>query len=250
MATAQSLLEHLVELRSRLLKALLSVFAVFLCLVYFANDLYHWLAKPLLDVLPADTQMIATDLTAPFFAPFKLTLVLSFFAAIPFVLYQIWGFIAPGLYRNEKRLIVPLLLSSTILFYLGIAFAYFVVFPIAFAFFTGMAPQGVTVATDITSYLDLVLKLFFAFGVSFEIPIAIILMCWTGITTPAALREKRPYVIVGVFIIGMLLTPPDVISQTLLAIPMWILFEIGVLVGAVYQRSELEEPEEAEEQEL
>lgn len=250
MATAQSLLEHLVELRSRLLKALLSVFAVFLCLVYFANDLYHWLAKPLLDVLPADTQMIATDLTAPFFAPFKLTLVLSFFAAIPFVLYQIWGFIAPGLYRNEKRLIVPLLLSSTILFYLGIAFAYFVVFPIAFAFFTGMAPQGVTVATDITSYLDLVLKLFFAFGVSFEIPIAIILMCWTGITTPAALREKRPYVIVGVFIIGMLLTPPDVISQTLLAIPMWILFEIGVLVGAMYQRSELEEPEEAEEQEL
>ncbi|WP_416306521.1 twin-arginine translocase subunit TatC [Neptunicella sp. SCSIO 80796] len=246
MAAAQSLLEHLVELRSRLLKALVSVLGVFLCLVYFANDLYHWLAKPLLDVLPADTQMIATDLTAPFFAPFKLTLVLSFFIAIPFVLYQIWGFIAPGLYRNEKRLVAPLLLSSTLLFYLGIAFAYFVVFPIAFAFFTGMAPQGVTVATDITSYLDLVLKLFFAFGVSFEIPIAIILMCWTGITTPAALREKRPYVIVGVFVIGMLLTPPDVISQTLLAIPMWILFEVGVLIGGIYTRAGEEQQPESE----
>ncbi|MDN4502116.1 twin-arginine translocase subunit TatC [Alteromonadaceae bacterium BrNp21-10] len=237
MAAAQSLIEHLVELRNRLLKALLSVLAVFLCLVYFANDLYYLLAKPLLDVLPADTQMIATDLTAPFFAPFKLTLVLSFFVAIPSVLYQVWGFVAPGLYKNEKRLIVPLLLSSTLLFYLGISFAYFVVFPIAFAFFTGMAPEGVTVATDITSYLDLVLKLFFAFGVSFEIPIAIVLMCWSGMTTPQSLREKRAYVIVGVFVLGMLLTPPDIISQTLLAIPMWILFEIGVLVGGIYSRS-------------
>ncbi|MBC3766573.1 twin-arginine translocase subunit TatC [Neptunicella marina] len=248
MAAAQSLIEHLIELRSRLVKALISVLLVFLCLVYFANDLYHWLATPLLEAMPSNTQMIATDVTAPFFAPIKLTIVLSFFIAIPVVLYQIWGFIAPGLYRKEKRLIAPLLFSSTLLFYLGIAFAYFVVFPLAFAFFTGVAPEGVTVATDITNYLDLVLKLFFAFGVSFEIPIAIILMCWTGITTPDSLREKRPYVIVAVFVVGMLLTPPDVISQTLLAIPMWLLFEVGVFIGGIYgRRHEDTDQEHAEE---
>ena len=178
--------------------------------------------------------MIATDVASPFFAPFKLTLVLSFFIAIPFVLYQIWGFIAPGLYRNEKKLVAPLLLSSTLLFYAGMAFAYFVVFPIAFAFFNSVAPEGVTVSTDISSYLNFVLKLFFAFGVSFEIPIAIILMCWTGVTDAKSLRAKRPYVVVGAFVVGMLLTPPDVISQTLLAIPMWLLFEIGIIIGGLY----------------
>ncbi|MBN7820768.1 twin-arginine translocase subunit TatC [Bowmanella yangjiangensis] len=240
MSDSQTLFSHLVELRSRLLKALLAVLLVFISLAYFAQDLYHLLATPLLEVMPTGAQMIATDVASPFFAPFKLTMVLSFFVAIPVVLYQAWGFIAPGLYRNEKRLIAPLLVCSTLLFYGGIAFAYYVVFPLAFAFFTSVAPEGVTISTDINSYLDFVLKLFFAFGMSFQIPVAIILMCWTGVTTPKALREKRPYVIVGVFVIGMLLTPPDVISQTLLAVPMWLLFELGVLAGSLYYRPEQE----------
>jgi sec-independent protein translocase protein TatC len=188
--------------------------------------------------------MIATDVASPFFAPFKLTLVLSFFIAIPMVLYQIWGFIAPGLYKNEKRLIVPLLLSSTLLFYTGMAFAYYVVFPLAFAFFTSVAPQGVVINTDISSYLDFVLKIFFAFGLSFEIPVAIVLMCWTGVSTPDSLRAKRPYVIVGIFTLGMLLTPPDIISQTLLAIPMWILFEVGIIVGSIYTKDKQQKEQE------
>jgi sec-independent protein translocase protein TatC len=236
MSEPNSLIAHLIELRGRVLKAVLSVFVVFLCLVYFAQELYHWLATPLLDTLPEHAQMIATDVASPFFAPFKLTLVLSFFIAIPVVLFQIWGFIAPGLYKNEKRLVVPLLLSSTLLFYCGMAFAYYVVFPLAFAFFTSVAPEGVVINTDISSYLDFVLKIFFAFGLSFEIPVAIVLMCWTGVTTPDALRAKRPYVIVGIFTLAMLLTPPDIISQTLLAVPMWILFEVGIMVGSIYTR--------------
>jgi sec-independent protein translocase protein TatC len=239
-----SLIAHLIELRTRVLKAFLSVFVVFLCLVYFAQDLYHWLATPLLDTLPEHADMIATDVASPFFAPFKLTMVLSFFIAIPVVLYQIWGFVAPGLYRNEKRLVAPLLVSSTLLFYLGMAFAYYVVFPLAFAFFTSVAPEGVIINTDINSYLNFVLKIFFAFGISFEIPVAIVLMCWTGMTTPAALREKRPYVIVGVFVVGMLLTPPDIISQTLLAVPMWILYEFGIIVGSTYSRKNEEDSED------
>ena len=237
MTDANNLISHLVELRNRILRALLSVLAVFLCLVYFAEDLYHYLASPLMAVLPENASMIATDVASPFFAPFKLTLVLSFFIAIPYVLYQVWAFIAPGLYKTEKKLVMPLLVSSTLLFYAGMAFAYFVVFPLAFAFFTSVAPSGVTVSTDISSYLDFVLKLFFAFGVSFEIPIAIILMCWTGVTDAKSLRSKRPFVIVGVFVIGMLLTPPDVISQTLLALPMWLLFEVGVIVGGFYSKN-------------
>ena len=236
MAEPNSLIAHLIELRSRVLYAVVSVFVVFLCLVYFAQDLYHWLATPLLDTLPENAQMIATDVASPFFAPFKLTMVLSFFIAIPVVLYQIWGFVAPGLYKNEKRLVAPLLFSSTLLFYLGMAFAYYVVFPLAFSFFTSVAPEGVVINTDISSYLNFVLKIFFAFGLSFEIPVAIVLMCWTGVTTPDALRAKRPYVIVGVFVVGMLLTPPDIISQTLLAIPMWILFEFGIVIGGIYTR--------------
>ncbi len=236
MSEENSLISHLIELRTRILRALLSVMLVFLCLAYFANDLYQLLAEPLLNTLPENSSMIATDVASPFFAPFKLTLVLSFFIAIPFVLYQVWGFVAPGLYRNEKKLVAPLLLSSTLLFYAGMAFAYFVVFPIAFAFFTSVAPEGVTVATDINSYLNFVLKLFFAFGMSFEIPVAIVLLCWTGITDADSLRQKRPYVVVAAFIVGMLLTPPDVISQTLLAVPMWILFEFGVIVGGMYSK--------------
>lgn len=243
MAEQNSLIAHLIELRSRLLKAVASVFVVFLCLVYFSQDLYHWLATPLLDALPDNAQMIATDVASSFFAPFKLTIVLSFFIAIPVVLYQVWGFVAPGLYKNEKRLVAPLLLSSTLLFYAGMAFAYYIVFPLMFAFFTSVVPEGVVNNTDITSYLDFVLKLFFAFGLSFEIPVAIVLMCWTGMTTPTALRAKRSYVIVGVFVVGMLLTPPDIISQTLLAVPMWILFELGVLVGGIYTKDKNEEEE-------
>jgi sec-independent protein translocase protein TatC len=247
MAEPNSLIAHLIELRSRLLKAVVSVFIVFLCLVYFAQDLYHWLATPLLDALPESAQMIATDVTSPFFAPFKLTMVLSFFIAIPMVLYQIWGFVAPGLYKNEKRLVAPLIISSTLLFYTGMAFAYYVVFPLAFAFFTSVAPEGVVVSTDISSYLNFVLKIFFAFGLSFEIPVAIVLMCWTGVTTPASLRAKRPYVIVGVFVLGMLLTPPDIISQTLLAIPMWILYEFGIVIGGLYGKKSTEREPEQEE---
>lgn len=221
------------------------VLIVFLGLAYFAQELYQLLSEPLMAALPAGGQMIATDVASPFFAPFKLTLVVSFFIAIPYVLYQCWAFIAPGLYKEEKRLVAPLMLSSSLLFYGGIAFAYFVIFPLAFPFFVGVAPEGVVINTDINSYLNFVLKLFFAFGVSFQIPIAIILLCWTGFTTPESLREKRPYVIVAVFVIGMLMTPPDPISQTLLAIPMWLLFELGVFAGSLYGKSENQEEEES-----
>jgi sec-independent protein translocase protein TatC len=191
--------------------------------------------------------MIATDVASPFFAPFKLTLVLSLFIAMPFVLFQVWSFVAPGLYSNEKRLIAPLMLGSTLLFYSGIAFAYFIVFPVVFAFFTSVAPEGVVIATDISSYLDFILKLFFAFGAAFEIPIAIILMCWTGMTTPDSLREKRAYVVVGAFVIGMLLTPPDIISQTMLAVPMLLLFEIGIIIASLYHNKDEDESTDVRE---
>ncbi|MGB0936921.1 MAG: twin-arginine translocase subunit TatC [Colwellia sp.] len=237
-AKSSTLFAHLLELRTRLLHSVLSILVVFCSLVYFAQDIYQYLALPLLDTMPEGSRMIATDVASPFFAPFKLTLVLSLFIAVPFILYQIWSFVAPGLYRNEKRLVVPLMLGSTILFYGGIAFAYFIVFPVVFAFFSSVAPEGVEIATDISSYLDFVLKLFFAFGAAFEIPIAIILMCWTGVTTPDNLRQKRPYVAVGAFVIGMLLTPPDIISQTMLAVPMLILFEIGIIVSSLYTRDD------------
>lgn len=236
MTESNNLIAHLIELRSRILKMLLSVLVVFLALAYFAQDIYHWLASPLLAVMPEGSNMIATDVASPFFAPFKLTIVVSFFIAIPYILYQLWAFIAPGLYRNEKRLVAPLLLTSTLLFYGGMAFAYYVVFPLAFAFFSSVAPEGVVISTDISSYLNFVLKILFAFGVSFEIPIVIIVMLWTGATTTENLRAKRAYVIVGAFVIGMLMTPPDVISQTLLAVPMWLLYELGIIVGSIYTR--------------
>lgn len=236
-----TLFDHLLELRTRLLRAVLGVIIVFCCLVYFAQDIYQYLAQPLLKTMPAGSQMIATDVASPFFAPFKLTIVLSIFIAMPHILYQIWSFIAPGLYRNEKKLVAPLMLGSTLLFYSGIAFAYFIVFPVVFAFFTSVAPEGVVIATDISSYLDFVLKLFFAFGAAFEIPIAIILLCWTGVTSPNSLRQKRPYVVVGAFVIGMLLTPPDIISQSMLAIPMLLLFEVGVIIASLYHKEDEEE---------
>ncbi|ART82743.1 twin-arginine translocase subunit TatC [Oceanisphaera profunda] len=240
----QPLFSHLVELRGRILRAFAAVLLVFLALVYFANDIYTILAEPLLRQLPEGGTMIATGVATPFLTPMKLTLIVSFFLAIPYVLYQVWAFIAPGLYKHEKRLITPLVFSSALLFYAGAAFAYFVVFPLAFGFFTKMAPEGVTIATDIASYLDFVLGLFIAFGIAFEIPIATIVICWTGMMTPKELAKKRPYVIVIVFLVGMLLTPPDVISQTLLAIPMWLLFEVGVFFARFYVRR----PEDEEEQ--
>ncbi len=248
-AQVASLFDHLLELRNRLLRSILGVLIVFCCLVYFAQDIYQYVAQPLLSAMPEGSQMIATDVASPFFAPFKLTLVLSLFIAMPFVLYQVWSFVAPGLYSNEKRMIAPLMLGSTLLFYSGIAFAYFLVFPVVFAFFTSVAPEGVVIATDISSYLDFILKLFFAFGAAFEIPIAIILMCWTGITTPDSLREKRPYVVVGAFVIGMLLTPPDIISQTMLAVPMLILFEVGIIIASFYHKEDEDESNNVKENE-
>ncbi|CAM3927833.1 twin-arginine translocase subunit TatC [Rheinheimera salexigens] len=234
-SNSQSLLGHLIELRNRLLKCIIAVVLVFAALAAFAQEIYHWLAMPLMAVLPENSSMIATDVAAPFFAPFKLTFIVAICLAIPFILLQIWQFIAPALYKREKRLMAPLVISSTLLFYSGIAFAYFIVFPLVFSFFTSVAPEGVTIATDISSYLDFVLKLFFAFGLSFEIPVAILLLVWTGATTRDALAQKRPYIVVGAFILGMLLTPPDVISQTLLALPMWLLFELGLILSRFYQ---------------
>lgn len=216
---------------------------VFLCLFPFANDLYTTLAEPLLAQLPEGSTMIATDVASPFLTPFKFTLVGAFFLAIPWVLYQVWRFIAPGLFANERKLVLPLIVSSTLLFYAGMSFAYFVVFPLMFEFFISVTPEGVAVMTDISKYLDFVLKLFFAFGLAFEIPIATILMVWAGITTPEKLIAKRPFIIVGVFVVGMLLTPPDIISQTLLALPMWILFELGVIFSRILVAKKPDEEE-------
>lgn len=234
----QPLFSHLLELRNRLLRSILSVIVVFLGLVWFANDIYAFLSAPLVERLPEGASMIATDVASPFFTPIKLTLVTSVFIAVPLILYQVWAFVAPGLYKHERRLIMPLLFSSSVLFYAGVAFAYFVVFPLVFGFFTSIAPEGVQVATDISSYLDFVLALFMAFGIAFEIPVAIILLCWTGATDPQSLRSKRPDIIVAAFVVGMLLTPPDIISQTLLAIPMCLLFEVGLFFSRFYVRSE------------
>ncbi|MBV1910961.1 MAG: twin-arginine translocase subunit TatC [Kangiellaceae bacterium] len=223
------LISHLLELRDRLLRMVLAVIIVFITLIYWANDIYLMLSAPLVAHLPDSSNMIATDIISPFLTPFKMTAVLSVFIAMPFILHQAWGFVSPGLYRHEKRFAYPLLFSSIMLFYCGLAFAYFVVFPMAWAFLTAAGPEGIQVLPDISSYLDIVTKMFFAFGLAFEIPVATILLIWSGLTTVESLREKRPYVIVGVFVVGMLLTPPDVISQILLAIPMWILFELGIV---------------------
>lgn len=233
---ALPLTSHLVELRNRLLRGVLAVLIVFLALYAFSNELYLLISEPLRAFLPENTTMIATDVAAPFLTPFKLTLIASIFVAMPYILFEIWRFISPALYHTEKRLALPLLFSSVILFYAGIAFAYYVVFPLVFAFFTSTGPEGITVMTDISRYLDFVLKMFFAFGIAFEIPIATVILVAAGVTTCANLREKRPYLIVGCFVVGMLLTPPDVFSQTLLAVPMWILFELGVLFSSMIEK--------------
>jgi len=240
----QPFISHLMELRDRLLRMVAAIAVLFLALFPFGNDIYTFIADPLMSVLPPGTSMIATQVASPFLTPFKLSLMAAVFLAMPFLLYQFWAFVAPGLYQHERRLVVPLLASSVLLFYLGMAFAYFVVFPLVFAFLTSVAPEGVAVMTDITAYLDFVLTLFFAFGISFEVPIATILLVWMGVTTPQALSGKRPYIVVGAFVIGMLLTPPDVISQTLLALPMWLLFEIGVFASRSFVRKDREEEAE------
>ncbi len=244
----QTLLEHLLELRTRLMWAVASIAIATIALLPFSQEIYTFMAEPLIRHLPAGSSMIAIDVTAPFLTPFKLTLMCGLVVAIPMVIYQIWAFVAPGLYEKEKHLAKPLLVSATLLFYLGCAFAYFVVFPVAFDFFTRMAPQGVAVSTDIRSYLQFITTLFFAFGIAFEMPIAIIILVALGVTTPAKLATKRPYIFVGAFAIGMLLTPPDVISQTLLAIPMWLLFEFGLILSRllITKRRKAEQEAEAE----
>ncbi len=235
--TNQPLIQHVIELRNRLLRCMVAVLLIFVGLFAFSNELYLYVAEPLRQHLPETSSMIATDVASPFLTPFKLTLVLSMFAAMPFILYQVWAFVAPGLYQREKKIVLPLFFSSVLLFYAGMAFAYYVVFPLVFMFFTGVGPEGVAVMTDIRSYLDFVLKLFFAFGLSFEIPIAVVILSWIGAVDPNALAKKRPYVFVLCFVFGMLLTPPDVISQTLLAVPMWLLFEVGIFFGRLVHRT-------------
>jgi sec-independent protein translocase protein TatC len=244
-------LSHLIELRDRLLRSVLAVLVLFAPLLYFANYLFEFLAAPLLRHLPEGGNMIATEVASPFLTPMKLAFVVSVFLAIPYLLYHLWSFIAPGLYKHEKALMMPLMVSSIFLFYLGMAFAYFVVFPLVFGFFASVVPQGVEMATDIARYLDFVLKMFFAFGIAFEVPVLTVLLISTGMATAESLAEKRPYIIVGAFVIGMLLTPPDMFSQILLALPMWVLFELGLIMSRVMQKrkAEFDAAREAEEAE-
>ena len=233
-SSEQPIVQHLLELRSCLLRSLAAILIVFVALFAFSNEIYEFVASPLQKFLPDSSSMIATDVTSPFLTPFKLTLFTSLFIAMPYILYQIWSFIAPALYKKEKRLAIPLFVTSVILFYLGIAFAYYVVFPLVFSFFTSVGPESITLMTDISQYLTFVMKLFFAFGAAFEIPVATILLIASGVISPTNLAQKRPYVIVSCFVLGMFLTPPDIISQLLLAIPMWGLFELGLFFGKAF----------------
>ncbi len=248
--TAGSLLSHLIELRDRVVRMVLAVLVIFLGLFYWANDIYVFLAEPLTRHLPEGSNMIAIDVASPFLTPFKLVLMLAVFLAMPVILYQLWAFVAPGLYANEKRLAGPLLVSSILLFYAGVAFAYFIVFPLVFGFFTSIGPEMVAISTDIGRYLDFVLALFFGFGLAFEVPIATIILVAIGFTTPKKLGEKRPYIIVGAFILGMLLTPPDVISQVLLALPVWLLFESGLVASRmIFKDRNFEEDDDDDDEE-
>lgn len=231
MNTSESFIAHLIELRTRLLHAIVALLLVFVCLFPWASRLYAILAQPLLSKLPRGGQMIATDVTTPFFVPLKVALMASFLVALPYILYQIWRFVAPGLYDHERRLVLPLIAASTFLFYCGMAFAYFAVFPIVFGFITASAPQGVAVMTDIDKYLSFVLTMFVAFGVTFQVPVAVVILVRMGMVSTAKLREIRPYVIVGAFIVGAIFTPPDVVSQFMLAMPLWLLYEAGIVVA-------------------
>jgi len=239
-----TLLSHLVELRSRLLKVAAAVVLVFIGLLPFARKIFEFVSEPLREVLPGG-QMIATAVASPLLAPFKLTFYVALFIAMPVVLYQTWAFVAPGLYRKEKRFAMPLLASSILLFYLGIAFAYFVVFPLIFGFMTAIAPEGVEVMTDVTAYLDFIMMLVLAFGLAFEVPIAAVLIVWTGLTTVEKLAKARPYVFLAAFVVGMFLTPPDVISQTLLAVPVYLLYELGIIMARLFSSRRSDNAEEA-----
>ncbi len=247
-AKSGSLLSHLVELRDRVVRMVLAVLIIFAGLFYWANDIYEYLSEPLTRHFGEETTMIAIDVASPFLTPFKLVLMLSVFLAMPVILYQIWAFVAPGLYAKEKRIAAPLLVSSIILFYAGVAFAYYIVFPLVFGFFTSIGPENVKISTDIRSYLDFILALFFGFGLAFEVPIATIILVAIGFTTPKKLAEKRPFIIVGAFVVGMLLTPPDIISQVLLALPMWVLFEAGLIASIIiFKDRELDDDDEDDE---
>lgn len=242
-----TLIDHLVELRDRILRSIIAIIIFFLILFSFANDIYTYVVDPLIEALPEGSTMIAIDPTSPFFAPFKLTFYVSFLLAAPYVLYQLWSFIAPGLYKNEKSVAIPLFISSVLLFYGGIAFARYILFPFAFAFFISVAPEGISVAPDINSVLSFALTIFLAFGIAFEVPIAVFILIWAGIAEPDSLTQKRPYVIVGCFVVGMLLTPSDPFTQSMLAIPMWLLFELGIVAGRIIKKRQAEEEAEASE---
>lgn len=231
MSSSDSFISHLIELRTRLLHSFLALLVVFLCIFPWAADLYSLLAQPMLAKLPKGGQMIATDVTTPFFVPLKVALMTAFLIALPYILYQVWRFVSPGLYEHEKRLVLPLIASSTILFYCGMAFAYFIVFPVVFGFITASAPQGIAVMTDIDKYLSFALTMFIAFGVTFEVPVAVVVLVRMEMITTAKLREIRPYVIVGAFVVGAIFTPPDVVSQFMLAVPLWLLYEGGIVVA-------------------
>ena len=239
--TEGTLLSHLIELRSRLIKIAAAVILLFAALLPFAQRIFEIVSKPLVDVLPGQ-QMIATAVASPLLTPFKLTFFVALFIAMPVILYQVWAFVAPGLYKKEKRFAFPLLFSSIVLFYAGVAFAYFVVFPLIFGFFTAITPDGVEMMTDISSYLDFITAIVLAFGIAFEVPIATVLLVWTGLTTPEKLGKARPYVFLLAFVVGMLLTPPDVISQTLLAVPVYLLYEAGIIMSRMFTK----QPKEAE----
>ena len=241
-----TLIDHLVELRDRILKSVSAVLVLFLALFYWANDIYIFVAGPLLAALPEGSSRIAIDPTSPFFAPFKLAFYVSFLLAAPYILYQMWSFIAPGLYKNEKTVAIPLFISSVVLFYGGIAFARYILFGIVFRFFISVSPEGVQVAPDISSFLSFALTIFFAFGVAFEIPIAVFLCIWAGLAEPDSLAEKRPYVVVGCFVVAMMLTPPDPFTQSMLALPMWALFEVGIFAGRLTRKRQ--EQREKEDQ--
>ena len=242
----QPFISHLIELRDRLIRMTVAVLVLLIALFPFGNDIFHVLAQPVINALPEGNSMIATKVLSPFLTPLKLAFVAAVFVAMPYLLYQLWSFIAPGLYQHEKRLAFPLLVSSVVLFYLGAAFAYFVVLPLLFPFLVGVTPEDVEVMPDIADFLDITIRLFFAFGMAFEVPIATILLVLAKAVTPERLAEKRPYVIVGAFVIGMLLTPPDILSQTMLALPMWVLFELGLLVSRLLvSQREQARPEQA-----
>ncbi|HEX7455121.1 MAG TPA: twin-arginine translocase subunit TatC [Gallionella sp.] len=231
MSTSESFIAHLIELRTRLLHAVVALLLIFICLFPWASDLYALLAQPLLAKLPKGGQMIATDVTTPFFVPLKVAMMAAFLIALPYILYQVWRFVAPGLYAHEKRLVVPLIFASTVLFFCGMAFAYFAVFPVVFGFITASAPIGVAVMTDIDKYLSFVLSMFVAFGITFQVPVAVVLLVRMGIVTVEKLREIRPYVVVGAFVVGAVFTPPDIVSQFMLAMPLWLLYEAGIVVA-------------------